>query len=98
MVVTSERRSEPRNSVHQLWNVRVESRLFTHQLAQVLDYSTSGMRLALDGAWTLQPGDQLDIHYLGTHFSRSTSVCWSSAMDGQTVIGVQILNDSLGVH
>ena len=98
MAVISERRSEPRTLVHQPWNVRIESRLFTHRLAQVVDYSLSGMRLVLDGEWVLQPGDQVDINYIGTSFACSTAVCWSSKTNGQTEIGVQLLNDSLPVH
>jgi hypothetical protein len=98
VTVTPERRSEPRTTVHQSWNVRVESRLFAHRLGQVVDYSPSGMRLILDGAWALHPGDQIDIHYLGTSFSCLTAVCWSSEKNGQTVIGVQLLNDLLQEH
>lgn len=93
MAVTPERRSEPRSTVHQVWNVRVECRAFSNQLCQVVDYSPSGMKLVLDGAWDLHPKDQIQMHYLGVGFSCTTSVCWSTQMNNQTLIGVQVMND-----
>ena len=93
MAVTPERRSEPRSTVHQVWNVRFECREFAIRICQVVDYSPSGMKLALDGSWDLYLRDQIQMHYLGTSFSCTTSVCWSTQMNNQTLIGVQVMND-----
>ena len=98
VAVTPERRSEQRSTVHQSWNVRVKSPFFSNRLGQVLDYSPSGMRLALDGAWALRPTDQIEIHYIGTSFSCLTTVCWSSEVNGQAVIGVHLLNSPIQEH
>ncbi len=45
------------------WRVSVESDRLGQRRAQVLDYSASGMKLALDGVSDLRPGAPLDIHY-----------------------------------
>jgi hypothetical protein len=90
--ITDERRFEPRTDLHRIWNVSVESELLGHRLGQVLDYSASGMRLALDGFSVLKPGEWLEIHYPGTGYSYRATVAWSRQKHRKTIVGARLLS------
>jgi hypothetical protein len=89
--ITEERRSEPRTELHRIWTVSVESEWLGPCRGQVLDYSASGMRLALDGFSVLKPGEWLEIHYPGTGFSYRATVAWSRQKHRKTIVAARLL-------
>lgn len=91
MSIREERRCEPRMELHRNWIVCVESDRFRHRRAQLLDYSASGMRLALEGDHGLRPGERLEIHHPGTRATYLATVAWSQQEHRQTLIGAQLL-------
>lgn len=91
MQIHEERRLEPRSELHRIWNVSVESEIVGHRMAQVLDYSPSGMRLAVDGVAALKAGERLEIHYPGTNFSYVTTVAWCRQKHHKTLIGARLV-------
>lgn len=91
MSIRDERRGEPRTELHRLWAVCVESDGFRHRRAQLLDYSESGMRLALEGDSSLRPGQRLKIHNPGTRVSYLATVAWSQQENNQTLAGAQLI-------
>lgn len=93
MSITEERRSEPRTELHRIWTVSVESERLGPLRGQVLDYSASGMRLALDGFSVLRPGEWLEIHYPGTGFSYRATVAWSRQKHRKTIVAARVLMD-----
>jgi hypothetical protein len=98
MSIREERRCEPRTELYRIWTVSVESNLFGHRRAQMLDYSASGMRLALDAGSTLRPGEQLEIHYPGTGFSYRAAVAWCRQDNTQTIVGACLLEVASAVR
>jgi hypothetical protein len=95
--IHEERRSEPRSELHRIWNVSVESELVGHRMAQVLDYSPSGMRLAVDGVAELKAGERLEIHYPGTNFSYVTTVAWCRQKHRKTIVAARLVSSSTPV-
>jgi hypothetical protein len=92
MSIREERRCEPRTELYRIWTVSVESNLFGHRRAQMLDYSASGMRLLLDGGSAFRPGEQLEIHYPGTGLSYLTAVAWCRQDGRQVMVGARLLH------
>lgn len=90
MRIREERRAELRADLHRLWTVSVESELLGQRRAQVLDYSASGMRLAIDGNRDLFPGATVAIHYPGTGWSYQATITWATNDGKETVCGVQL--------
>ena len=91
MSVRKERRCDPRAELHRTWTVSVESDHIGQRQAQILDYSSSGMRLAFNGSSSLKPGDRLAIHYPGTNFSYEATVAWSQEEQNRTIAGACLL-------
>lgn len=91
MSFSHDRRSEPRTDLHRLWNVSVQSDALGQRLGQVLDYSSSGMRIAVDGVSIVRQGERLEIQYPGTHLSYLATVAWSTPDQTKTIIGVRLL-------
>jgi hypothetical protein len=98
MSIREERRGEPRQELHRIWTVSVESDRFGHRRVQLLDHSPSGMRLALDGCSALQPGERLTIHYPGTNFRYVMKVQWTAIESSHTVIGARLMEGSLSLQ
>jgi len=91
MSIRDERRAEPRTELHRLWTVSVESDRLGQRRAQVLDYSASGIKLALDGVCDLRPGASLEIHYPGTGWSYQATIAWTKQDDTETILGARLL-------
>ncbi|MBM5802000.1 MAG: PilZ domain-containing protein [Cyanobacteria bacterium K_DeepCast_35m_m2_023] len=98
MSIREERRGEPRKELHRIWTVSVESKLLGHRRAQLLDYSASGMRLALDGSSDARPGERLDIHYPGTSCSYRATIAWCRSSDTQTFLGAHLIETLPAAH
>lgn len=98
MSITEERRCEPRQELHRIWTVSVESDRFGRRQAQLLDHSPSGMRLALDGSSALRPGERLNLHYPGTNLRYGVKVQWTAIESSHTVIGVRLMEGSLALQ
>jgi len=91
MSIRDERRAEPRTELHRLWTVSIHSDRLGQRHAQVLDYSASGIKLALDGASDLRPGAPLEIHYPGTGCSYQATIAWTTQDDTETILGARLL-------
>lgn len=91
MSISDDRRSAQRTHLHRTWTVCVDSHAFYHRLGRVLDYSSCGIRLTLDGASLIQPVQRLEIHHPGTGFSHGVRVVWSKQNHGKTIVGARLL-------
>lgn len=94
MDINQERRCEPRDTLHRPWSIRVTSELIGRRVGRVLDGSSLGLKLSIDGLHPLQPGAHLEIDYPGTQFSYSMDVVWSVQREGQTIIGTRLIEAS----
>ena len=91
MDIHDERRSEARLALHRTWNVSVESDVLGSRVAQVLDYSPSGIKLSLAAVSGLKPGSRLAIHHPGTSCSYVATVAWCRQQHSTTLVGAQLV-------
>lgn len=94
MDTQDERRSEPRSTLHRSWNVSVDSEMFGSRLAQVLDYSPSGIRLSLAAVSGLEPGTRLVIHHPGTSCAYVATVAWCRHQNRTTIAGAHLVTSA----
>ena len=90
-----ERRTEPRLSVNEECIVKVIGDCIGECVAQILDYSKSGLSLILNSSVLLASGDEIEVHRLGTHSSTSLTIAWSSISGQQLILGGYCLSDRI---
>ena len=95
MDIQDERRSEDRSTLHRTWNVSVECEVFGSRLAQVLDYSPSGIKLSLASISGLEPGTRLEIHHPGTSCCYVATVTWCQQQHNTTLLGAQLVDTTV---
>jgi hypothetical protein len=96
--IHDERRSEDRSTLHRTWNVSVECEAFGSRQAQVLDYSSSGIKLSMAAVSGLEPGARLEIHHPGTSYSYVATVAWCDQQTSRITLGAELVETAAAMQ